>query len=593
MSQDRRNNRGNSHTTKRISKSQLRRKRQLQYKALSWTMTAVFVVIFYGLICLIIGQRKFFKNTYINGIDVGKMKASEASLLVENQLKSEYSDASLMVEANGTTYSVDVSEALCVDGVDAAENILKKTHSFWKRGYYLLKSNFRDTECTVYPDLESESKLKEIVSKSSLGSLSYADEEAYSISDNYLILTKGSGCYVVNQDKLVKAMSESIDSGDYDTIIECPVSSTDVDIDAIYESIYTEPQEPTLDSDNDYQVVDAVDGISFDLEAARAMINAAKVGDEVKIPLINTPASMSTSEYESKLFADQLSTYSTYVEGSDNRKSNVRLAAEFCDETILMPGERFSYNQTLGETTEERGFLPGPAYANGESILQIGGGICQVSSTLYNACLYANLEINERHCHPYPSSYAPAGIDATVAWGSCDYIFTNNTDYPIKIYAKYDGSYVTCTIMGTITEPFKVEMYTETVDTEEYETEYKLDESLGEDDQILDTTGINGLTIKSYRRVYDGSGNVIYDQLESTSVYSTRNQVYRVGKLPEDKEEEESTETEEDSSQEETTEEDDQTEDGQSEDGQTDDSQTDDGQAEDSQPEDGQAEVNQ
>jgi hypothetical protein len=216
-----------------------------------------------------------------------------------------------------------------------------------------------------------------------------------------------------------------------------------------------------------------------------------------------------------------------------------------------------------------------------------------VSSTLYNACLYANLEINERHCHPYPSSYAPAGIDATVAWGSCDYIFTNNTDYPIKIYAKYDGSYVTCTIMGTITEPFKVEMYTETVDTEEYETEYKLDESLGEDDQILDTTGINGLTIKSYRRVYDGSGNVIYDQLESTSVYSTRNQVYRVGKLPEDKEEEESTETEEDSSQEETTEEDDQTEDGQSEDGQTDDSQTDDGQAEDSQPEDGQAEVNQ
>jgi vancomycin resistance protein YoaR len=520
-------------------------------------MTAVFVVIFYGLICLIIGQRKFFKNTYINGIDVSKLKASEASLLVENQLKAEYSDASLMVKADGTTYSVDVSKALCVDGADAAENILKETHSFWKRGYYLLKSHFRDTECTVYPDLESESKLTEIVSASSLGSLTYADEDGYSISDNYLILTKGSGCYVANQKKLVKTMAKSIDAGDYDTVIKCPVSSTDVDIDAIYESIYTEPQEPTLDPDNDYQVVDAVDGISFDLEAARNMINAAQVGDEVKIPLINTPASMSTSEYESKLFADQLSTYSTYVEGSDNRKSNVRLAAEFCDETILMPGERFSYNQALGETTEERGFLPGPAYANGESILQIGGGICQVSSTLYNACLYANLEINERHCHPYPSSYAPAGIDATVAWGSCDYIFTNNTDYPIKIYAKYDGSYVTCTIMGTITEPFKVEMYTETVDTEEYETEYELDESLGEDEQILDTTGINGLTIKSYRRVYDGSGNVIYDQLESTSVYSTRNQVYRVGKLPDDTEDEEASEeenSEEEASEEETSE---------------------------------------
>lgn len=154
---------------------------------------------------------------------------------------------------------------------------------------------------------------------------------------------------------------------------------------------------------------------------------------------------------------------------------------------------------------------------------------------MYMACLYANLEIDERHCHPYPSSYVPAGLDATVAWGGCDFVFTNDMDYPIKISTSYDGYSTSCTIWGTITEPFSVELYTETVETEPYETKYELDKSLGKDEQVLDTVGIEGLTVQSYRRVYDGDGNVISDNPEATSVYSKRDEVYKVGKLPKDK----------------------------------------------------------
>lgn len=244
---------------------------------------------------------------------------------------------------------------------------------------------------------------------------------------------------------------------------------------------------------------------------------------------------MSTEEYRKMLFRDEMSSYSTEVEGSENRKTNVKLAAQYCDGTILMPGESFSYNLGVGELTEERGFLPGPSYADGQSVMDMGGGICQVSSTMYMACLYANLEIDERHCHPYPSSYVPAGLDATVAWGGCDFVFTNDTDYPIKISTSYDGYSTSCTIWGTITEPFSVELYTETVETEPYETKYELDKSLGKDEQVLDTVGIEGLTVQSYRRVYDGDGNVISDNPEATSVYSKRDEVYKVGKLPKDK----------------------------------------------------------
>ena len=244
---------------------------------------------------------------------------------------------------------------------------------------------------------------------------------------------------------------------------------------------------------------------------------------------------MSTEEYRKMLFRDEMSSYSTEVEGSENRKTNVKLAAQYCDGTILMPGESFSYNLGVGELTEERGFLPGPSYADGQSVMDMGGGICQVSSTMYMACLYANLEIDERHCHPYPSSYVPAGLDATVAWGGCDFVFTNDTDYPIKISTSYDGYSTSCTIWGTITEPFSVELYTETVETEPYETKYELDKSLGKDEQVLDTVGIEGLTVQSYRRVYDGDGNVISDNPEAISVYSKRDEVYKVGKLPKDK----------------------------------------------------------
>ena len=254
--------------------------------------------------------------------------------------------------------------------------------------------------------------------------------------------------------------------------------------------------------------------------------------EKVEIPLVLTSADLTTAEYEKLLFRDQISSYSTEVDGSDNRKTNVKLAAQYCDGTILMPGESFSYNLGVGELTEERGFLPGPSYADGESVLDMGGGICQVSSTLYMACLYANLEIDERHCHPYPASYVPAGLDATVAWGGCDFVFTNDTDYPIKITTTYDGYSTSCTIWGTVTEPFSVELYTETLETEPYETKYELDKSLGKDEQILDTTGIEGLTIQSYRRVYDGEGNVISDNPEAVSVYSVRDEVYKVGKLP-------------------------------------------------------------
>lgn len=509
-----------------------RQKLQRQYKIVSWILTGIFVVIFYAVICLIIGNRKFYDKTSINGIDVGKMKPKEAARLVSNQYDRDYSNANVRIELNGQRYTLDISEALDRDSYSSVKDIQDRTHRFWIRGYGFLKSKIGGTDYNIYPEIGDAQKLKKLVESSDIMKADLSSEDGYKIDNDKLILTKGKGSYAVDVDKLVRTISRQTGKGDYDTVIKCPEKQSDVDMDALYEKIHCEPQDPTLDPDDDYKVIEAKDGVDFDLDAAKMALSAAKTGEKVEIPLVLTRADMTTAEYEKLLFRDQISSYSTEVDGSDNRKTNVKLAAQYCDGTILMPGESFSYNLGVGELTEERGFLPGPSYADGESVLDMGGGICQVSSTIYMACLYANLEIDERHCHPYPASYVPAGLDATVAWGGCDFVFTNDTDYPIKITTTYDGYSTSCTIWGTVTEPFSVELYTETLETEPYETKYELDKSLGKDEQILDTTGIEGLTIQSYRRVYDGDGNVISDNPEAVSVYSVRDEVYKVGKLP-------------------------------------------------------------
>lgn len=118
------------------------------------------------------------------------------------------------------------------------------------------------------------------------------------------------------------------------------------------------------------------------------------------------------------------------MSGSSNRKFNVKLSAEACNGVILMPGEEFSYNNTTGSRSADKGYLPAPVYSGGASVDETGGGICQTSSTIYYAVLHTTLEIVERHAHMYSVGYVPDGMDATVYFGLSDFRFKNNTDYP-------------------------------------------------------------------------------------------------------------------------------------------------------------------
>ena len=208
-------------------------------------------------------------------------------------------------------------------------------------------------------------------------------------------------------------------------------------------------------------------GRTFDVAEAEKAWAAASYGDTVTVPMTVTKPEHTTEEINAMLFRDELSKNWTMVRlwnrdycnevrtslsgSSDNRISNVKKACELLDGLVLIPGQTLSFNDTLGERTEANGWKPATAYANGEVRQEYGGGICQVSSTLYNAVLYANLEIVERACHQFQVGYLPWGMDATVSWGWPDFKFRNDAEYPVKIHAWVDEETNECCIqiLGT------------------------------------------------------------------------------------------------------------------------------------------------
>lgn len=266
-------------------------------------------------------------------------------------------------------------------------------------------------------------------------------------------------------------------------------------------------------------------GADFDVAEAQRLLDAAEPGETVTVPAqVELPA-VTAEELEQVLFRDVLGEARTHVGGTSARRSNVKLSAATINEYVMNSGDVFSYNEVVGQRTAARGYQAAPAYVQGETVDEIGGGICQTSSTLYLACLRSNLEITERYAHRYVPAYITAGMDATVSWGGPDYKFTNNSLYPIKIVTIYENNYLTVRILGTNVDGTSVKMTNEWLSTTPYETVYEDDPTLAPGTEQVKTTPYTGYKYRTYRNVYDADGKLISSTYEATSDYKARNKV--------------------------------------------------------------------
>lgn len=302
----------------------------------------------------------------------------------------------------------------------------------------------------------------------------------------------------------------------------------ELDLDQIFEQLHISATDAQMDMKT-FEVIPGSYGYTFDLARAKQLLAQAEPGSTVGIPMEYVSPEQSAEELEKLLFRDVLASTKTKHTNNANRNNNLRVACASLNGYVLMPEQQLSYNEVLGKRTEEAGYKAAGAYANGETVMELGGGICQVSSTLYYAALLADLQIDVRQAHSYVSSYIDFGMDATVSWGGPEFKFTNNTDYPIRIEAEVSDGYVKINLVGTDLKDYYVKMEYQILSVKNAETEYKefpKDNEKGYKDGDVITTPYTGYTVKTYKCKYSKeTDELISRDFEAQSVYKSRNKV--------------------------------------------------------------------
>ncbi|MEI8198983.1 MAG: VanW family protein [Eubacteriales bacterium] len=199
-----------------------------------------------------------------------------------------------------------------------------------------------------------------------------------------------------------------------------------------------------------FVISDSSPGLDVDIDTAIKDVKAAIDAKEyVKtIPVATTVVEPTVTK---QLLADNLglvSTTTTVTSNIPNRNVNIDLVCKIIDGFVLQPGESFNYNDVVGQRTAEKGFKEAVGIYEGTTRQELGGGICQVSGTMYHSVLMADLKVDERHPHSWPSAYVDKGTDATVTWDGVNFQFTNNSEYPVAIHAYYNDLRVTVSLYG-------------------------------------------------------------------------------------------------------------------------------------------------
>ena len=272
-----------------------------------------------------------------------------------------------------------------------------------------------------------------------------------------ILLKRGCPAIEIDADHLFRQLLSAYESQTFALDYDGDVTVTQpeaLDLDALWQQTRLAAVEPSVDLTT-YQVVPGQHGYEFDLDAAKLKWADVSYGGELTLQLHYTAPQIADGD---AYFQDVLGYCETPHSDNENRNSNLRKACGILDGIVLQPGETLSYNETLGERTKANGWLPAPAYSGTKLVDSPGGGICQVSSTLYLASTYAELTILERTNHGYPVSYIPLGMDATVSWGYTDLKIRNDQPMPVKIHAEESDGYVRISILGTETRNYDIEM---------------------------------------------------------------------------------------------------------------------------------------
>ncbi len=502
--------------------------------AIIFIIVAVFSIIF---ALMNISSQKILKGISILGIDVSDLTVEEARQRINDAINQKFSNAKdgIVLKHGDSEVSVNANTFNAKFDVDSA---VTKAYNVG-RGGNIVTNNYEILWTRIFQrEIESELHWDEEFMKTTIDDINAKMKDAvveysYYIENKKLIVVRGKEGYVIQKEQLQNQIIEQLKNihNPYQEI-EIPVQKrkpSEIDLEKIRNEIYKEPKDAYVER-NPTKVHVEENGVDFgiSMEEAKKLIQEEK--EEYEIPLKITEAKRKLSDLGEEAFADQLATFSTIYDASAvNRAYNVELATKKINGTVIMPGETFSYNKTVGSRTIEAGWKEGTAYIAGKVVPSVGGGVCQVSSTLYNAALLANLEITERTNHTFTVDYVAASRDATVYYGSLDFCFKNTRTYPIKIVASARNGVCKISFHGIKEEvEYEIVLQSKITSYINNTTVYKEDPSLEAGREVVEQIGFNGCRSEGYK-IVKLNGKIISQTLLSKDTYSPQERIVRKG----------------------------------------------------------------
>lgn len=474
-----------------------------------------------------------FPGVTVGTIPVGGMSRSAAVDKIEKESGALYEGQNVSVTIYETTYDIPVEDVLQgVDSEQSAANAFAvgRTGNPFVRMWNVIKAAAGQNEAQIAATVDEDGltqALEDIASKA----LTEPVEPTWEIGTDTMTIYAGKPGVNFDADAVEQVLDEKIRLMDFEPYeVSVELSETpQIDIDKIAEQVIGDPVSATVSKEDGKTIIPEKVGVQFDVEEARTIIGDGSA-ESYEIPVTTTAAKVTAEKLEEVLFRDTLASCSTSLnEGNVPRTNNVRLASAAINGTILNPGEEFSYNNVVGERTTERGYQSAGAYSGNEIIDEVGGGVCQPSSTLYMAVLRADLEVTQRVNHSFTVAYTPLGEDATVSWGGPDFCFKNDTDYPIKILAEQSNGQLTMTIVGTKTSDKTVTTRTEVIETYTPQRIEKKDDSMMVGQSRVEVSGIPGYSTRTYKIITENGQTT--EELANTSNYIKRDEVVYVGTI--------------------------------------------------------------
>lgn len=492
---------------------------------------------------------KILNNVVVAGVNVGGLTKSEAVKVVTQTVGDSYSEKSMTVRLGGTTLNLDPADTKAKLNVKAAVNA---AYDYGRTGTKEEKQEAYNASFTgnhtigllPYLNLNEDFIRGELEDYSqSVGSV--LTQTAYALegtvpdltADTFdpqtsqkltLVITMGTPGVDFQVEDLMSRILDAYSLGSFQVTWENTdpnAEPAEPDWEQVRAELCKEPVNATMDMQT-YQVIPGSYGYDFDPVKAQQLVDQAQYGQIIRLEMEYVAPEILG---EDMFFRDVLATCKTPHSKNANRTTNLQLACKALDGLILNPGETFSYNDTLGERTSAKGYKLAPSYSGDELVDSIGGGICQVSSTLYCATLMADLETVQRSSHGLPVSYIDYGMDATVNWGGPDLKFRNSTNYPIQLSARVSDGYVIVEILGTDEKDYYIEMsytITATYSPETQYVDYGPDNEEGYKDGDVIQKGSKGYAVKTYKNKYSKENGALL-----TKEYVTSSQYKSVNKL--------------------------------------------------------------